>query len=156
MTTTVTSKFRSSLWTAPIFFGILVFILIAVIVNLADADYSPSNAHEIMALLLILIALICSFTYRAAIRFIKVTVSPDELLLHYLLTNKRVTVNYADIVHVSMFQQTTPFTRDISLINTVKLKIELNTGQNLYLVEEYYKNFDELKEAIRRARFGLD
>jgi hypothetical protein len=46
----------------------------------------------------------------------------------------------------------TPFT----LLYTVKLKIELNTGQNLYLIEEYYKNFDELKEAIRRARFGLD
>jgi hypothetical protein len=154
MTTTVTSKFRNSLWTAPIFFAILVSILIAVIASLAEADYSISSAHEIMAILVILIVLFGVYTYRAVTRFIKVTVSPDQLLLHYLLTGKRLIVNYGDIVHVSVVRESTG--RETSLIDTIKLKIELNTGQNLYMVEEYYKNFDELKEAIRRARFGLD
>jgi hypothetical protein len=159
MTAAVTSKFRNSLWIAPIFLGVLVFVLIALVDDLAQKDYSPGNAHQIMEILAILIGLISFNTYRAVNRFIRVTLSPNELLFHYLLINKIITVNYANIVHESVVYRNTDFkgimTRP-TLLYTVKLKIELNTGQNLYLIEEYYKNFDELKEAIRRARFGLD
>jgi hypothetical protein len=70
MTATVTSKFRNSLWIAPIFLGILVFVLIAVIDNLAQKDYSPSNAHQIMEILAILIGLISFNTYRVLNRLI--------------------------------------------------------------------------------------
>jgi hypothetical protein len=159
MTETITSKFRNSLWTGLLFFGIFVFILIAVCVNLSEEDYSPGNAHVIMVTLAILIIYICSNTYHAVKRFIKVTVSPDALLLHYLLINDRTSVNYADIVHVSVVSENTDYyniSTRFNLIPAVKLKIELSTGKNLYLFEEYYENFDELKEAIRRARFKLD
>ncbi len=159
MTATITSKFRNSLWIAPFLFGVLVWILIGICVHLSEEDYSPSNAQVIMVTLVILIIYICFKTYRAVNRFIKVTVSPDVLLLHYLLINKQTIVNYADIVHVSLVRESPDdngFNRRVSLIDTIKLKIELNTGKNLYLVEEYYENFDELKEAIRRARFNLE
>jgi len=152
MTETVTSKFRKSLWIAPILFGILVFSLIAICVT-------PGNTGMIMGILVVLIVLFCFNTYRAVTRFIKVNVSPDALLLHYLLINKQIIVNYADIVHVSVVRENTgrdENSRSFTLIDTIKLKIELNTGEDLYLFEEYYENFDEIKEAIRRARFNLD
>lgn len=85
--------------------------------------------------------------------------SPNELVLQYILTNNRITVNYTDIVHVSLVRENTDYydimTR-FTLIPKTKLRIELSSGKNLYLFEEYYENFDELKEAIRRARFKLD
>jgi hypothetical protein len=159
MTETLTSKFRNSLWTAPLFFGILVAILIGVCVHLTGEEYSRTNAQVGMVTLVFLIIYICFNTYRAVKRFIKVTVNPDALMLHYLLIDDRKTINYADIVHVSLVCSSLDYaenTRRLSLVDTTKLKIELNTGKKLYLVEEYYENFDELKEAIRRARFKLD
>jgi hypothetical protein len=152
MTATVTSKFRNSLWISPFLLGILVSGLIAICV-------APGNAYMVPGTLAVLIILICFNTYRAVNRFIKVEVSPDSLLLHYLLINKQISVNYADMVHVSIVRNTSDYyetSRRFTLADTTKLKIELNNGKKLYLVEEYYENFDELKEAVRRARFGLD
>jgi hypothetical protein len=161
MTATVTSKFRNSLWIAPILLGVLVAILTVVVVNLSEEDYSPSNAQVIMASLATMIILVCYKTYRAVKRFIKVTVSPDALLLHYLLINNKITIDYADILHVSVVNESRYFygiemMRSFSLVDTTKLKIELRNGKKIYLVEEYYENFDELTEAVRRARFKLD
>jgi hypothetical protein len=159
MTETVSSEFRKSLWSAPICLGIFIFIMIAVCVNLSDDEYSRGNAQVIMISLAILTVLICGNTYRAVKRFIKVSVGPDALLLHYLLINEKTIINYADITHVSVVRKNTDsynIYTTINLIDTIKLKIELNSGKKIYLFEEYYKNFDELKEAIRRARFKLD
>jgi hypothetical protein len=158
MTTTVTSKFRNSLWTAPVFLVILIFILVTIIVYLVDQDYSQSNAHEIMATLAILIGIICFNAYSAVTRFIKVTVTPDALLLHYLLTGKQRAVDYESIAHIALVRDYSGDGSSLrySLINLVKLKIVLNTDDIFYLYEEYYQNFEELKEAIRRARFKLE
>ena len=111
-----------------------------------------------MAILAILIGLIGFNTYRAVTRFIEVTVTPDALLLHYLLTGKRRTVDNESITHVALVRD---YSSDgssprYSLINKVKLKIVLNTDDIIYLYKEYYQNFEELKEAIRRARFKLE
>gem|GEM_PF-6053718 len=68
-------------------------------------------------------------------------------------------MNYNEIVHVAVVEKYSTYLGiGASFTGTCKtcLKIELNTRQDLYLFEEYYKNFDELKEAIRRARFGLE
>jgi hypothetical protein len=132
--------------------------LIIVVVYLADQDYSQSNAHEIMAILAILIGLIGFNTYRAVTRFIEVTITPDALLLHYLLTGKRRTVDNESITHAALVRDYSSdgSSQRYSLINKVKLKIVLNTDDIIYPYEEYYQNFEELKEAIRRARFKLE
>ena len=160
MTSTVTSKFSKSLWVAPVLLGVLISMLIAVCPSLSQPDYNPNDEPEIVCILVIITLLICYNTYHAIRRFIKVTVTPDVLLLHYLLINNQKIINYADIAHVSLVQENTQIrgTADSrsSPGDNIKLKIELNSGQKLYLFEEYYQNFDELKEAIRRARFKLD
>ena len=133
-------------------------MLIAVCINLSPAYYSSGNVQKIICVLIIVI-LICYSTYHAIKRFIKVTVTPDVLSLQFLLINYHKTVNYTDIVHASVVQNAELRRGDISsftLGDTKKLKIELSSGEKLYLFEEYYQNFDELKEAIRRARFKLD
>lgn len=159
MTTTITSRFRNSLWIAPVLFGILVSVLILICINLSEGEDSRANANVVVAAVIILIVYICYNSYHAIRRFIKVMASPNELVLQYILTNNRITVNYTDIVHVSLVRENTDYydimTR-FTLIPKTKLRIELSSGKNLYLFEEYYENFDELKEAIRRARFKLD
>jgi hypothetical protein len=154
MTETVTSKFRKSIWVGPIFLCILVFMLISVIVILAERDYSISSAHQIMAILAFLIVVIGFFTYGAARSFIKVMVEPNKLLLYNVLTTNKRTIYYTEIVHVTRINL--GYNDRYSLVEDIMLKIELDTGEKLYLPEERYKNFDELAEAIRRARFKLD
>lgn len=154
MTETVTSKFRKSFWIAPVFFFILVFVLISVVVSLAESDYSISSAHQIMAILVFLIVSICFSVYGTVKSFVKVTVEPNKLLLYNLLTTKNRTVYYTEIMHVTRVNR--GFSGRFSIVEDILLKIELDTGEKLYLPEERYENFDELAEAIRRARFKLD
>jgi hypothetical protein len=160
MTETVTSKFRNSLWIAASLFAILIFGLIVVILNLITTPGS-FKAGKMQFILPMLMVFGCFYGYRVVKRLIKVTVTPDSLLLSFLLTGSKRTVNYADIVHVSRLRETSlrQDTFNIpptTLIDPLKLKIELNTGENISLYKEYYENFDEMAEAIRRARFKLE
>jgi len=157
MTETVTSKFRNSLLIAPLFFCLLMFGLITLCVELSATSDEHNNAGEIMGTIAAIVILGYYNTNHAIKRFIKVTVSPDGLVLNYLLINKKITVNYADLLHEDVFSENTDGTgAPPTLIDTVKLKIELNNGENLYLYKEYYENFEDLAESIRRARFKLE
>jgi len=105
MTATITSKFSNPLWAGLIFFVFLISLLIGVIASLADTVYSISAVHQIRVTLVILIFLSSFFIYRAITRFIKVTVKPDVLILHYLLNGTRTSVNYNEIIHVAAVEK---------------------------------------------------
>ncbi|HWZ04478.1 MAG TPA: hypothetical protein VNX40_12765 [Mucilaginibacter sp.] len=81
---------------------------------------------------------------------------PDRLVLNYLIINKQVNINYADILHESVVREhRREGIRDIRP-DVIKLKIELGGDKIIYLYQSYYTNFEELAEAIRRARFNLE
>ena len=158
MTSAFASKFRASLWVTPVMSGILAFALITICISLSETAYGTENANQIMLILAILIGLVGYIIYYAITRFIKVAVTPGALVVRYLFNNKKA-VEYSHIEHISLVSGKSISrgggTRS-SIGGKIKLKIELDNGEKLYLYEESYENFDELKEAIRRARFNLD
>jgi len=154
MTETVNSKFYSTIWLTAFLYGILIFFLIVICVGLAG---NKNYRGELIFILALAVILSGFYIQRAFKRLIKVAVTPDALILNYLISEKKVTIQHADILHESVIRERETHTGGRVIVSDiVKLKIKLNTGKNFYLYEDYYENFDELAEAIRRARFKLE
>jgi hypothetical protein len=88
--------------------------------------------------------------------FIKITVAPEYLIFNYLLIKKKITIYYANIVHVESVDLTTYGRDGTKYISATKLNIDLNTGKRISFSEDSYSNYDELKESIRKHRFNLE
>ncbi|MDR3697222.1 hypothetical protein [Mucilaginibacter sp.] len=156
MTETVTSKFDRMIWFTAFLYSLLILILTGVCAGLATSG-NPNNREELFIILAVVIGLSCFYIDRAIRRLISVTIMPDRLVLNYLIINKQVNINYTDILHESVVRERLNSSGGRAIISdTIKLKIELKTGKIFFLYESCYTNFEEMAEAIRRARFKLE
>lgn len=155
MTETVTSKFTNGFWASVIFIGIFsLSIIIFCLVLDVQALLATNWGEVVLFTAFSAITIFIGFNNINA-TLLKVSAAPEGLILNYLLTRKQIIVNYADIKHEGVVQERSR--RDPAIVNgSVKIVLELSTGETIYLLQESYTNFEELAEAIRRARFQLE
>lgn len=146
MTETVVSKFNYSL-----FVGIgLITLFLSPMVYVGITIGTQSWLMDF-----ILILLMYFFIKRTIDTLVKITVAADGLELKYLITGKKVIVNYSDITHVDNKGVTGMYNFSNSP-SYVKLDVELTNGKKITILGDNYSNYDEIREAIRRNRFHLD
>jgi hypothetical protein len=154
MTTAVTSKFTTLFWVKMIV--IIAAILIAVIFGAVylSLHHTMYPTSQIIIFIVLAVAAVGVYTYNLTVSLLKITAAHEGLILYYMLTKKKIVIDYADILHVSNVHS-----RQTGLPTSsggVKLVIELSTGEEFFIKEENYENYVELKDALREFRFHLD
>jgi hypothetical protein len=135
---------------------VVIFAVAAcVVVSIERRAFYNQGQLSLIAIFCIILIYI---NINSAIRsLIKITVAPEGLIIKYLITQKRIIIDYADIIHVSnldinedpdnmrFFQFST---------NYLRLVIELTTGEKLIFTDGKFANYDDLKDAIRLYRYS--
>jgi len=162
MAETVTSIFRPRIKTITIVAGILTWGTIALLICFYVYDGTNDPGTEVVFGVLGFPALFYIYLKPILKRFLKVTAGADGLVFHYLLTNKKIVIDYAEISHVESdgvnpgrWYHHQFVERNSTNEAQARLQICLNTGAKFYIDAANYSNYDELKEAIRRHRFNL-
>jgi len=166
MAETVSSVFRPHLKRNVIISSVIIWPVILFLAYSYLNDEAGVNASNIV-ICLICISIFGYLYFRGIVSmFLKITAAPEGLIFHYLLTDKKIVIDYAEIKHIESLMNMSwraksrgiiPATaeRDDLSANGFTLKIYLTSGETFTFDDSNYTNYDELKESIRRHRFNL-
>ncbi len=155
MTEPITSKFAWIYITETVIFSLFVFISAIKYATTITKNFDVYNWGQIASASIYLVILFLVYFYVIIRNMVQITAAPEGLVLRYLITGKRIIIDYADITHVGNYRTNANF--DNALIPSgLKLVIELTTGETLCFTDRQYTNYGELKDMIRRYRFHLN
>src|SRR5580698_3946589 len=101
MATTVTSELNRGMRTRTFIFATAIIVTIIVVIVYCIGHAENYNWGELVATGGVIIALIYYSGRLIVNKNIIVTTYPENLEIYYLLTKKKILINYADITHVS-------------------------------------------------------
>lgn len=157
MSNIVSSRFTFIFLLQTIVAALVVIFTIIAFVVVSIEHWASYNHGQLLLIAIFSIILIYININSAISSLIKITVAPEGLIIKYLITQKRIIIDYADIIHVSnldidedpdnmrFFQFST---------NYLRLVIELTTGEKLIFTDGKFANYDDLKDAIRLYRYS--
>ena len=98
---------------------------------------------------------IAAYIFLAVKSLRKVIIAPEGIIIKYMLINKKITIEYENIVSVKNLRMKR-YGHGFVNSSFLYLEIELASGEIISINDNIIDNYDEIKEAIRRERFSLD
>jgi hypothetical protein len=156
MAQTVISELNPSMRTKSLGFALVIIVVIIVVVMYCISHREKYSWGELVVTGGVITALLYYGGSLVINKNIVVTTYPENLEIYYLITKKRILVNYADITHVASVIVNGNNDSALPFLVYTRCTMELSTKEEFSFTDTQFTNYSELKESIRQHRFHLD
>ena len=152
----IISKFSAFYYAKIIGFGLIVAAYVAGFVY-QDIFNSVLAAVNTLAIIVICIVLLLIYFYSLLRICKRITLTGGGMRINYLIFKKQLDVSYYDIVSANTYRRKVDdgLNNVYSMINYQSLVIEFKNGKSISLSAGDYNNYDELKTAIYKYKYGI-